>query len=447
MNAFTHKAFNSSSVIAMGASISQPGRSHLSVVASTPAPVEIEPAAIEIAVEPVAAEIDVPAVIKFLSGNALIERKALTRAVEIVLEAVERRNTIPILGNIRLEADAGGVTIHGTDLDMEICAFVSAAADNHFATTLPAHLMRDLLKKAAASDFVSITTTSEDVAKLDFERVDYTLQTLPANDYPDMAMSAYKNQFEMKGADFFSMIDGTIDAVSSEETRYYLNGIYFHVLDNGNRRTIVAAATDGHRLYSQEFELPFGADDMAGAIIPRKTVNVLHKLMKGKNCPAKVTIAINDSKVRVSFGDVVITSKLVDGTFPDYKRVIPARNSRPAKFKASELIEATESVALISTERGRAVKLSFDDDHTFCLLEVNNPDAGRAEMSAPCIFSGGEQGGTMEIGFNARYLIAALKDASLSCDDVTITFEDSGSPAIITSDREDWLAVIMPMRV
>ena len=437
MNAFTHKAFNSSSVIAMGAAISQPGRSHLSVVPSTP--VDIEPVAIAIADEPAAAETP----IVFLSGNALIERKALTRAVEIALEAVERKNTIPILSNVRMEADAGGITIHGTDLDLEIAIFVQAAADNHFATTLPAHLMKDLLKKAAASDFVSITTTSEDMAKLDFERVDYTLQTLPAHDYPDMEMSAYTNQFEMKGADLWAMLDGTMDAMLSEETRYYLNGIYFHVLDKGNRRTIVCTATDGHRLYSQEFELPFGADDMPGIIIPRKSCNVMRKLMRGKNCPETVTIAVNDSKIRVTFGDVVITSKLVDGTFPDYNRVVPRNNSKPAKLSAKALIEGVESVSLISSERGRAVKLSFDEDHGFCLLTVNNPDTGRAEMSVPCQFTGE----CMEIGFNASYMIAAVKDASLSGDDVTLMLEDCGSPMLITSDREGWLGVIMPMRV
>lgn len=430
-------ALSSTSTIAIERFISQPRWTAeiIAFPARAPEPVaEVEPEPVVVHVEPVV--VTGPA-------NALIERKALTRAVEIAIEAVEKRNTIPILSNICMEADAGGITICGTDLDMEIAVFVPSAADNHFGTTLPAHLMKDLLKKAASSDFVSITA-SEGIAKLDFERVDYTLQTLPVSDYPDLGMGAYKNQFEMKGADFFSMIDGTIDAVSNETTRYYLNGVYLHVLEEGNRRNIVAAATDGHRLYSQSFELPFGADNLAGSIIPTKMVNVLYKLLKGKNCPATVSIAVNDSKIRVSFGDVVITSRLVDGTFPDYKRVIPAHNSKPAQFKASALIEAAESVSLISSERSRAVKMSFDDGHSFCLLEVNNPDSGRAEMSAACAYTGEP----FEIGFNANYLIAALKDATMiGGDDVTITFEDAGSPAIITSGREDWLAVLMPMRV
>lgn len=435
MNAYTHKAFNSSSVIAMGASISQPVRSHLSVVPAVPAPVVAEPVAVEI--ETVA---DVAPV--FQPGNALIERKAFTRAVNIASEVLERRNSIPILGNVRVTGTGDTMIVTGTDCDLEIVVTVPAAADAHFDTTLPGDLLDKLLKKAVASDYVSLVT-NEVACKLDFERANFDLQTLPAVDFPTLSMGDALNTFEMKGADFWSMIDGTMGAISTEETRYYLNGIYFHVLDKGNRRTIAATATDGHRLYSQEFELPFGADDMVGIIVPNKMVKTLHKLMKGKACPDTVSISVNDTKARVSFGDVVITSKLIDGTFPDYQRVVPQNNSKPARVSAKAMIEAVESVSLISTERGRAVKLTFDEGHGFCLLTVNNPDSGRAEMSIPCQFTGD----CMEIGFNAKYLIAALKDASIDGDDVTLMLEDSGSPTLITSGREDWLAVVMPMRV
>lgn len=437
-------ALSSTSSIAIERFIAQPRRSAEIIAFPCRAP---EPVA-EVEAEPSVVDIEAVAEIQpFIAtgpATALIERKPLTRAVEIAIEAVEKRNSIPILSHVSLEASAGGITIHGTDESMEIAVFVPAAVDDHFGTTLPAHLMKDLLKKAASSDFVSISASSEGVAKLDFERVDYTLQTLSSADFPKIEMGEIKNQFEMSGPNFFSMIDGTIDAISTEESRYYLNGVYLHVLDNGNRRTIAAAATDGHRLYSQSFELPFGADDLAGSIIPTKMVKTLHKLLKGKSRPETVSIAVSDAKIRVSFDNVVITSRLVDGTFPDYKRVIPAYNSKPAQFKASALIEAAESVSLISNERSRAVKMSFDGDHSFCLLEVNNPDSGRAEMSAACQYNGYP----LEIGFNSRYLIEALKDATMiGGDDVTITFEDAGSPAIITSGREDWLAVIMPMRV
>lgn len=383
-----------------------------------------------------------PGIALATGASAIVERNHFKRAVDIASEALEKRNSIPILSNVRVVGTGDAMIVTGTDLDVEIVVTVPAAADAHFNTTVPGDLLDKLLKKAVASDYVSLVT-NEAACKLDFERANFNLQTLPAEDFPSLSMGDALNTFEMKGADFWAMVDGTIDAVSKEETRYYLNGIYLHTIENGNRRTIVTAATDGHRLYRQEFEMPFGADQMPGVIIPRKACDILYKLLKGKNQPETVTISVNDTKIRIAYDDIVITSKLVDGTFPDYARVVPQRNSKPAKVSAKAMIEAAESVSLVSGEKSRAVKLSFDEGHAFCLLEVNNPDSGRAEMSVPCQFTGD----CLEIGFNARYLISALKDASVSCDDITLTLEDAGSPTNITSDREGWMSVLMPMRV
>lgn len=447
MNALSHDRFSSVSSIAVASAIGQ--------VVSFPRTVAVEPVAeviaepVVIAAEDIANDNDDNAVIvapAFVPASALVDRKALARAVSIAMEAVEKRSTVPILSNVCLIGDGANLIVSGTDIDMEISVTIPAAVDSHFRTTIPGDLVDKLLKKAASSEYVSLNTT-ESFCKVDIERADFDLQSLSAADWPTLALGTSRNDFTMSGEDVWSMVDGVIDAVSTEETRYYLNGIYLHVLSHGNRRTIVATATDGHRLCSQETELPFGADEMEGVIIPRKTVKILHRLMKGKNCPNTVSISVNDSKIRISFAGVTITSKLVDGTFPDYQRVVPQNNSRPARVKASALIEAAETVSLISTERGRAVKLCFNEASDVCTLIVNNPDSGRAEMSIPCQFSGGEQGGEMEIGFNAGYLISAMKDASRFGDDITLTLEDSGSPTLITGARENWIGVLMPMRV
>lgn len=407
-----------------------------------------EPEAVVDAIEPaveISAENDnmpeaLQPVAPAFGATALVERSRLTRAVEIIHNAVERRNSIPILSNVAIVGHGDHLRLTGTDLDIEIAITIPAAADRQFGTTLPAHLLKDLLKKASSSDFVSVTT-GEDRDALDFERSVFNLQSLPIKDFPELSFDAGTNSFTMRGLDFWTMIDGTIDAISTEEGRYYLNGIYFHVLNNGNRRTIAAVATDGHRLYRQEFEMPFGTDDMPGVIIPRKMAAVMHKLMKGKACPDTVTIAVTESKIRITFDDIVVTSKTIDGTFPDYQRVIPAKNSRRAMINAEALIEGVETVSLISSERGRAVK--FEMSAGKCRLIVNNPEAGNATMEVDCDYSGDP----MEVGFNARYLISAIKDASLSCETVTIDLEDSGSPIVMTSNREGWTAVVMPMRV
>lgn len=373
-------------------------------------------------------------------ASALIERDALTRAVEIASNVVEKRNRIPILSNVSIRGYGQSAVVTGTDLDVEIAVTVSAAADREFGTTLPAHLLKDLLKKASASEFVAMTT-GEERDSLDFERAKFSLQPLPFKDFPELYFDAGTPSFTMKGDEFRSMIEGTADAISTEDSRYYLNGIYFHILNYGNRRNLVAVATDGHRLYKQECEMPFGSDDMPSVIIPRKTVTILRKLLKGKACPKSVSISVTEAKFRVSFDGIVITSKTVDGTYPDYQRVVPRYNSKIATINAAELIEGVETVSLISSERGRAVKFEMADGN--CRLVVNNPDSGSATMDVACDYSGDP----MEVGFNAKYLISAIKDASVSCDNVAMHLEDSGSPMLLTSDREGWSATIMPMRV
>jgi DNA polymerase-3 subunit beta len=446
MTAHIAKILESTSVIAIETATSQ--KTSAVIIPFRAPEKQSEPEAVIDASEPVAqifAENDnmpEPAqpIAPAFGATALIERARLTRAVEIINNVVERRKSVPILSNIALVGHGDFLRITGTDLDIEIAISIPAAADREFGTTLPSQLLKDLLKKASSSDFVSITT-GEDRDALDFERSVFGLQSLPIKDFPDLSFDTATKAFTMRGADFWTMIDGTIDAVSTESSRYYLNGIYFHVLNNSNRRNIVAVATDGHRLYRQEFEMPFGSDDMQSVIIPSKMATILHKLLKGKACPEAVTIAVNESKIRVAFGDTVITSKTVDGTYPDYQRVIPANNSKPATINAAALIEGVETVSLISSERGRAVK--FEMSAGACRLTVNNPEAGSATMEVACEY----YSDPMEVGFNATYLISAIKDASLSCDTVTVHLEDASSPMLMTSNREGWTAVVMPMRV
>lgn len=395
-------------------------------------------------------------------ATAVVERAPLTRAFEIVNNAVENRNTIPILSNARLQGDGSAIFITGTDLDLELTVTIPAAADSRFAVTLPAGKMRDLLKKATASDFVAFTmpevehkaatahNPEQDVfsgpATIDFERVKYRLNALHPNDFPSFTGPTPLNDpayraFKMTGAAFWSALDSVMSAISTEETRYYLNGIYMHVAHDGALRFV---ATDGHRLYRQDMAAPEGCDDMAGVIIPRKTVTILHKLMKGKNCPDHVEIEATATRLRFTWGDpgfyVSLQSKVIDGTFPDYERVIPTGNDKPAAFDPESMLEAIRAVSLIDHERGRAVKLSVDSGKIG--LDVRNPnDSAHAEIAADYSSE------FIEIGFNAGYLTDAIATASPDGEAVTVTMADAGSPAIFTGSRDGWMAVLMPMRV
>lgn len=401
-------------------------------------------------------------------ATAVVERAPLTKAFEIVNHAVESRNTIPILSNARLIGDGSSLFVTGTDLDLELTVAVPAAADSRFAMTLPAGKMRDLLKKATASDFVAFTMPPivrrkasphcaegdmfDGTATVDFERVKYRLQAFHPSDFPELrgptplmsdlvSTDATYRAFNLTGSDLWQSLNSTMAAMSSEETRYYLNGIYVHRAPDVLR----FVATDGHRLYRQELAAPGGSDDMPGIIVPRKAVTLLHKLLKGKACPESVGIELTSTRIRFTWGDpgfyVTLTSKLVDGTFPDYERVIPANNDKPATFDPEAMLEAVRAVTLISSERGRAVRMAFGSGA--CNLDVNNPDTGSASAEIACDYGSDP----VEIGFNAGYLVDAIATASPDGAGCTLTLDDAGSPTLLTGSREGWLAVLMPMRV
>lgn len=402
----------------------------------------------EIALSPDPAGIEYP-------GAAVIDRAPLTAALAIAGRIIEKRNTIPILSNALLQSVGDAVEIVATDLDMELRVRIPCAVDTAFRATVPAHMLESLLKKAAACDMVAFTTHPGEVVKsagtgemvssageiaVEFERAKYTLKTLPVADFPIMTKGEFSHAFAMPGKELWDMIDGTMAAISTEETRYYLNGIYAHSLVRGNFHGFTMVATDGHRLYRMESEARNGALGMPGSILPTAFAKLIHTLFKGKACPDEATLSFSGWHARIAWGNVEITTKLIDGTFPDYQRVIPTGNDKRLVVDRDALAEAIKSVALISSERGRSVKMLIEAGRV--LLTVTNPDAGRAEAE---IAGSWDADGVLEIGFNARYLESALAD--VGSGDVTMYFGDSGSPVRITGSREGWDATLMPMRV
>lgn len=380
-------------------------------------------------------------------ATAVVDRAGLTRALDFIANVVEKRNAVPILSNVMLAASGKGLAVAATDLDIDIEVAVSGAVDPHFALTLPAHTLKDLLKRAAASEFVGFTSPRDDgAATVDLEKVKYRLNTLPIADFPQLAFGTASNSFSVTGADLVDGFGGVAMAISTEETRCYLNGVYLHHVEpraidayHGDHGALRMVATDGHRLCRQDLVASEGMAGMPGVILPRKTVALLQKLLKGKACPETVDIGVNETKTRFSFDGVTITSKLIEGSFPDYQRVIPTGNDKPATFNAAELAEGIRSVSLISSERGRAVKFSFSADA--CKLVVVNPDEGSAVADVAASYASDG----LEIGFNASYLQAFI--ATADSEAITFTLADAGSPTLITSDRNGWLGVLMPMRV
>ena len=371
-----------------------------------------------------------------------IERSNLIRALARTTRVVERRNTIPILSNVLLRAEGDALHMKATDLDLEVAEEVSAHIDQLGATTVPAHLLHDIVRKLPDGSEVQLRTSEDgNGVSVAAGRSNFRLQTLPEGDFPDLTAGEFTNSFAMPAAELAMLIERTAFAISTEETRYYLNGIYCHVIEGHLR----AVATDGHRLARAEVDAPEGTDGMPGIIVPRKTVGEVQKLLGaaqpgGEGEQAQIRVQVSDAKIRFSLGGVVLTSKLIDGTFPDYQRVIPAANDKALTLDRQSFASAVDRVATVSSERGRAVKLALGEGQL--TLTVNNPDSGSAEEELAV----GYEDDAMEIGFNARYLLDIA--AQITGEEAVFMLNDAGSPTLIR-DRGDErsLYVLMPMRV
>jgi DNA polymerase-3 subunit beta len=373
-----------------------------------------------------------------------VERAALLKALGHVHRVVERRNTIPILSNVLLRAADGGLRLKATDLDLEVTESVAADVAQPGATTVPAHVIHDIVRKLPEGAQVSLETTGDTgQMQLRSGRSRFMLQALSEGDFPDLAAGDMPFSFALPAADLKRLIEKTQFAISTEETRYYLNGIYLHTIEVDGGTKLRAVATDGHRLARMELPAPEGSIGMPGLIVPRKAVAEIQKLVE--DGAEDVRIELSPAKIRFSFGGpgddgVVLTSKLIDGTFPDYQRVIPTGNDKRLTVERADFAKAVDRVSTISSERGRAVKLAIADGRL--TLSVNNPDSGNAVEELDVDYDAAP----LDVGFNARYLLDIT--GQLDGDTALFKLADPGSPTVI-QDREgaSTLYVLMPMRV
>jgi DNA polymerase-3 subunit beta len=368
-----------------------------------------------------------------------IERAVLVKAVSQAQSVVERRNTIPILANVLIEAAPNGVSFRATDLDTEVVDQAPAQVERPGATTVSAVMLNEIARKLPDGALVQISS-DDATGRLAVQagRSSFSLATLPREDFPVMASSEYSANFKAKADMLRRLFDKAKFAISTEETRYYLNGVYMHVAQVDGQPMLRCVATDGHRLARIDAPLPVGADEMPGVIVPRKTVAELRKLLDDGD--VDIAVSVSETKVRFATPTLTLTSKVIDGTFPDYSRVIPQNNARKLEVDAADFARAVDRVATVSSERSRAVKLALDQDRL--ILSVNAPDAGAAEEELIVAYADEP----LEIGFNAKYLqeIASQVDR----DNAVFMFNGSGDAALIREGGDQSAVyVVMPMRV
>jgi DNA polymerase-3 subunit beta len=368
-----------------------------------------------------------------------IERGTLLKAVSQAQSVVERRNTIPILANVLIAAEGDTVQFRATDLDIEVVDRAPGMVERAGATTVSAVTLHEIVRKLPDGATVSLTDDGT-AGRLTVEagRSNFSLATLPKEDFPVMANSEYAANFSAPAPVLRRLFDKSKFAISTEETRYYLNGVYMHIAEVDGARVLRCVATDGHRLARIDAEMPQGAEDLPGVIVPRKAVGELRKLLDDDDM--QIAVSVSETKVRFATPNITLTSKVIDGTFPDYTRVIPTGNTRKLEVDAADFAKAVDRVATVSSERSRAVKLALDEDRV--ILSVNAPDSGAAEEELAVAYNDER----LEIGFNAKYLLEIA--SQVDRENAVFLFNSSGDPALMREGTDtSAVYVVMPMRV
>jgi DNA polymerase-3 subunit beta len=369
------------------------------------------------------------------------DRATLLKALAHVQSVVERRNTIPILANVMIAVRDGKLALTATDMEIAIVENVPASTTRNGSCTAPAATVYEIVRKLPEGADVELDHPGGDAQlALRAGRYATSLVVLPVDDFPAMTAGTLPHRFALPAQTLRGLIDRTRFAISTEETRYYLNGIYIHATESEGTQVLRAVATDGHRLARVEEPLPDGAASMPGVIIPRKTVNELRKLLDEVTSP--IEIALSDTRIQFRMDNVMLTSKLIDGTFPEYERVIPRGNDKVLRVGKKDFSDAVARVAAISSERSRPVKLSLARD--LLTLSAASPEQGTAseELDADRVKY---DAGPLEIGFQARYLNDITDQIT---DQVEFRFSDGSAPTVVQDAGDaSALYVLMPMRV
>jgi len=370
-----------------------------------------------------------------------VDRATMLKALAHVQSVVEKRNTIPILANLMLAVRDGRLTLTATDMEIAVVEDVAASTSQDGATTAPAVTLYEIVRRLPEGAEIELDHPGGDAPlKLRAGRYVTSLMVLPTEDFPAMTTGTLPYHFALPASALRTLIDRTRFAISMEETRYYLNGIYLHATESEGVPVLRAVATDGHRLARVEEPLPEGASGMPGVIVPRKTVLELRKLLEETS--EAVEIALSDTRIQFRVGTVTLTSKLIDGTFPEYERVIPRDNDKVLRVAKRDFSDAVARVAAISSERSRPVKLTLSRD--LLVLSAISPEQGSAseELDAERMKY---EAGPLEIGFQARY----LNDITDQIDgEVEFRFADGTAPTVVQDAADaSTLYVLMPIRV
>lgn len=365
-----------------------------------------------------------------------VDRNVFLKALSHSQGVVEKRSTVPILSHVLLETTGEGITLTATDLEVAIVETVAAQVEKPGRLTVSAHMLFDVVRKLRDGAEISLSfDEAQNRLNVESGRSHFALPCLSPDEFPAINSGNQPYRFILPAKDLLELFDRVRFAMSTEETRYYLNGIYLHAFQSKELR---AVATDGHRLAKMSLPLPQGAEAIPGVIISRKTINEVLKIVSEE--VLDVEVYLSNTQVSFKFSDTYFTSRLIDGTFPDYEKVIPAHNDKVMTVDMEAFAETVDRVATISSEKNRGIRLSLKTNKLVLTATSNESGHAVEELEVDYNASG------IEIGFNSRYLLDIAQQ--IGNESASFSFADSTSPTIIRSrNDQEALYVLMPMRV
>ena len=363
------------------------------------------------------------------------------KSLASVENIVENKTTIPILSNVLLEAKQGRLHLSATDMDMMISDKVKVKnIDIEGSTSVPAHILYNVIKELNKDKPIELSyNESNKKLHLSSFKSKFTFSCLPKDEFPILSTENYKISFLLSSNVLKEMIDQTYFAISSEESRYYLNGIFFHTVKLNNKFFLRSIATDGHRLAQSQTIAPTAANNIFNTIIPKKLIFELRKLID--DVETDIKIDLTERKIRFSFNETIIVSKLIDGKFPDYEKVIPKDTKNSFSIDRKSFLESINRISTISSDKSKAIKLNLNKNKL--TISANNLEEGGSGIEEIEI---NYNGPSLDIGFNGNYLKEIINQ--LNNKEIIILFSDSTAPTIIKDEsKSDTLYVLMPMRV
>ncbi len=368
----------------------------------------------------------------------VIKRDILLKSLNFVQGVVEKKNTLPILSNVLLELKDKKLSIIATDLDI---IFYEEIKDikviKEGSTTTSAAILYDILRKISSNSELNFDLRSENKLSLKNENADFNLLCLPTDNFPTFADEFEGQEISLNNKRFLKLLNKTRISISNDDTRHYLNGVFLHLTEAQGRNFLTGVATDSHRLSSSSLEIE-KSNEFNPLILPRKTVFQLCSLLT--ETPDQLTIQTSDNKIKFTLGNIKLISKVIDGKFPDYKKVVPTTNEKTLIVSSKDFINSIERVASVSLDRKEGVKLVINKDNV--QLSVNSANSGDGNEKIKAKFNSEN----LNISFNSKYLIDIASE--IEDMDLKINLKDSVSPVLIedASDKNSYF-VIMPMKI